>query len=84
MTTGELDPDTREEVDGMKAVVGGLLRIKGHHIGEPDRDAEILEVRGDDGGPPFLVRWEDGQVGLMFPESDAEVVHIGQAGAAPS
>ena len=50
----------------MKAVVGDLLRIKGHHIGEPDRDAEILEVRGDQGGP-FLVRWEDGQVGLMFP-----------------
>ena len=35
----------------MKAVVGDLLRIKGHHIGEPDRDAEILEVRGDQGGP---------------------------------
>lgn len=65
----------------MKAVVGDLLRIKGHHIGEPDRDAEILEVRGGDGAPPFLVRWEDGHVGLMFPESDAEVVHVGGAEA---
>jgi hypothetical protein len=73
-----------EEVGSMKAVVGDLLRIKGHHIGEPDRDAEILEVRGEEGGPPFLVRWEDGQVGLMFPESDAEVVHIGQGDSAPS
>ena len=60
----------------MKAVVGDLLRIKGHHIGEADRDAEILEVRGEDGAPPFLVRWEDGHVGLMFPESYAEVVHV--------
>ena len=65
----------------MKAVVGDLLRIRGHHIGEPDRDAEILEVRGEDGAPPFLVRWEDGHVGLMFPESDAEVVHVGDAEA---
>jgi hypothetical protein len=27
------------------------------------------------GGPPYLVRW-DGQVGLMFPESDAEIVFV--------
>ncbi len=68
----------------MKAVVGDVLRIKGHHIGEPDRDAEILEVHGDDGAPPFLVRWEDGHEGLMFPESDAEVVHIGKVERADS
>ncbi|MGZ8580847.1 MAG: DUF1918 domain-containing protein [Actinomycetota bacterium] len=68
----------------MKAVVGDLLRIKGHHIGEPDRDAEILEVHGDDGAPPFLVRWEDGHEGLMFPESDAEVVHVGKVERADS
>ena len=61
----------------MRATVGDLLRIRGHHIGEADRDAEILEVRGAEGAPPYLVRWEDGQVGLMFPESDAEIVHVG-------
>jgi hypothetical protein len=60
----------------MKATVGDLLRIRGHHIGEADRDAEIIEVRGDDGTPPYLVRWDDGHVGLMFPESDAEIVHV--------
>ncbi len=60
----------------MKAMVGDLLRIRGHHIGEADRDAEIIEVRGDDGTPPYLVRWDDGHVGLMFPESDAEIVHV--------
>ena len=63
----------------MKAAAGDVLRIRGHRIGEPDRDAEIVEVRGDDGGPPFLVRWEDGHEGLMFPESDAEIVHVGEA-----
>ncbi|HWC71005.1 MAG TPA: DUF1918 domain-containing protein [Actinomycetota bacterium] len=63
----------------MKAAVGDVLRVRGHHIGEADRDAEILEVRGEEGGPPFLVRWEDGHEGLVFPESDAEIVHVGEA-----
>jgi len=52
----------------MRAHVGDRLIIKGHHIGEPDRDAEILEVRGPDGGPPYVVRWEeDGHQGFFFP-----------------
>jgi hypothetical protein len=58
----------------MKAKPGDRLVIKGHHVGEPDRDAEILEVRGPDGTPPFLVRWdEDGHEGLFFPSTDAVV-----------
>jgi hypothetical protein len=43
----------------MKAKVGDRLVIKVHHVGEPDRDAGIIEVRGDDDGPPFVVRWDD-------------------------
>ena len=43
------------------AHVGDQLVVHGHRVGEPERDAEILEVRGPDGGPPFVVRWaEDG------------------------
>jgi hypothetical protein len=58
----------------MKAKPGDRLVIKGHHVGEPDRDGEILEVRGPDGTPPFLVRWdEDGHEGLFFPSTDAAV-----------
>lgn len=50
--------------------------IKGHHVGEPDRDAEILEVRGPEGRPPYLVRWsDDGHEGLFFPGPDAVVEH---------
>ena len=61
----------------MRAAVGDRLVIKGHHVGEPDRDAEILEVHGQDGGPPYFVRWdEDGQEGLFFPGSDAVIEHI--------
>ena len=58
----------------MKANPGDRLVIKGHYVGEPDRDAEILEVHGPDGSPPFLVRWdEDGREGLFFPSTDAVI-----------
>ncbi|HVM54003.1 MAG TPA: DUF1918 domain-containing protein [Acidimicrobiales bacterium] len=61
----------------LHAAVGDRIIIKGHRVGEPDRDAEVLEVRGPDGGPPFMVRWsEDGHEGLFFPGSDAEVHHF--------
>jgi hypothetical protein len=61
----------------MQAKVGDRLVIKGHRVGEHDRDAEVLEVRGTDGGPPYLVRWdEDGHVGLLFPGSDATIEHL--------
>ena len=63
----------------MKAAVGDRIVIHGHHIGEPDRDAEIVEVRGDDGEPPFVVRWgDDGHQSLFFPGPDASVEHYGQ------
>jgi CBS domain-containing protein len=61
----------------LRAVAGDRLVIRGHHLGEPDRDAEILEARGDDGAPPFLVRWsDDGRVSLFYPGSDAHVDRI--------
>jgi hypothetical protein len=61
----------------MKARVGDRLVIHGHRVGEPERDAEILEVRGTDGEPPYLVRWsDDGHEGLVYPGSDAYVEHF--------
>jgi hypothetical protein len=57
---------------------GDRLLIHGHRLGEPERDAEILETRGEQGGPPFLVRWQDdGHESLFFPSSDASVEHFG-------
>jgi hypothetical protein len=63
----------------VKASVGDRIVIHGHHIGDPDRDAEIVEVRGENGEPPFVVRWgEDGHQSLFFPGSDASVEHYEQ------
>jgi hypothetical protein len=58
----------------MHAKAGDRLVIKGHRVGEPDRDAEILEVLGAGGEPPFLVRWsDDGHESQIFPGNDAVV-----------
>ena len=63
--------------DDMHASVGDRIVIRGHHVGETDRDCEVIEVRGTDGGPPYLVRWGDsGQQSLFFPASDASVQHF--------
>ncbi len=65
----------------LRASPGDRLVIHGHHQGEPARDAEILEVLGEDGGPPFLVRWEDGHESQFYPGSDAHVEHFKRGGA---
>jgi hypothetical protein len=62
----------------VQASVGDHIVIHGHRVGQPDRDGEVLEVRGRDGGSPFLVRWgDDGRETLYFPGSDAVVEHHG-------
>jgi CBS domain-containing protein len=66
-----------DEAPGLHAVPGDRLVIRGHHLGEPDRDAEILEVRGRDGAPPYRVRWsDDGRESLFYPGSDAHIDRI--------
>jgi hypothetical protein len=58
----------------MHACVGDQIRVRGHHIGQPDRTGEILEVRGADGGPPVVVRWDDSDHAvLFFPGNDAVI-----------
>jgi hypothetical protein len=62
---------------GMRAAPGDRLVIRGHRVGERLRDGEILEVLGEDGGPPYVVRWsDDGHVSRVFPGSDASVEHF--------
>jgi hypothetical protein len=59
----------------MKAAVGDRLVINATHVDGPVRDGEVIEVRGRDGAPPYLVRWSDGHEGLFFPGSDTSVRH---------
>jgi hypothetical protein len=64
----------------MQAAVGDMLRIHGHNVGDPDKTGEIIEVHGQAGGPPYLVRFDDGHTSLVFPGPDAVVEHPGRKG----
>lgn len=70
---------TSSDDSARRASPGDRLVVRGHHQGEPERDGEILKVLGDDGGPPYLVRWEDGHESEVFPGSDTYVQHFGDA-----
>lgn len=59
----------------MHATVGDRLIVHGTHVDDKVKDGEILEVRGKNGEPPYVVRWDDGHEGLVFPGPDATVRH---------
>jgi hypothetical protein len=60
----------------LRAQPGDRLVVRGHRQGEPERDAEVLEVLGEDGAPPYLVRWEDGHESELFPGADIFIQHL--------
>ena len=60
----------------MKAQKGDRIVLAGEQVDRPTRDGEILEVRGKDGAPPYLVRWSDGHTGLLYP-GPGSVLRIG-------
>lgn len=64
------------ERSALQARPGDRFIVRGHHLGEPERDGEILEVLGEHGAPPYRVRWEDGHTSEVFPGSDAYVQHF--------
>ena len=57
----------------MQATIGDRLHIRGNCVGTPDKCGEIVEVHGKAGEPPYLVRFDDGHTGLVFPGPDAMV-----------
>lgn len=67
----------------MKAQVGDRIILAAEHLDQPTRDGKILEVRGKDGGPPYLVEWSDGHTGLIFP-GPGSVKRISSAGEEPA
>jgi hypothetical protein len=59
----------------MQAAVGDRLRVRGNIVGKQEQTAEIVEVRGAGGEPPYLVRFDDGHTSLVFPGPDAIIEH---------
>ncbi|NVI88974.1 DUF1918 domain-containing protein [Actinomadura sp. BRA 177] len=57
----------------MNGQIGDRLHVHGNVVGQPDRTGEIIEVRGRDGGPPYLVSFDDGHETLVYPGPDAVI-----------
>lgn len=61
----------------MRAQAGDRLLVEGRTDTAARREGEILEVQGEDGSPPYLVRWDDGHEGVVFPGTDAHIAARG-------
>jgi hypothetical protein len=59
----------------MRAVAGDELLVRGRHVGDVDREGVIVEVHGQDGAAPYLVRWKDGHESVFMPYSVTLVEH---------
>lgn len=57
----------------MQAMVGDRLHVHGREVGTPDHICEIIEIRGTNGSPPYVVRHGDGHETMVFPGPDASV-----------
>jgi hypothetical protein len=72
-------PSLSTEVSDVQAAIGERLLMHANKVGAGDMTAEIIEVRGEGGAPPYLVRFPDGHESLVFPGSDCTVQHEGSA-----
>ncbi len=62
------------------ATAGDRLVVRAHHQGEPERDAEILEVLGALAAPHYRVRWQDdGHVSIVYPGADVFIQRLSDA-----
>jgi hypothetical protein len=61
------------EVIAMEAAQGDRIIVHGRTVGASDRHGVILEVRGQEGHPPYLVRFDDGHETVMYPGGDFAV-----------
>jgi REP element-mobilizing transposase RayT len=57
----------------VRAKVGDVVAIHAHHLGEPERLGEILEVLGQPDHIHFRVRWDDERESVFYPGNDATV-----------
>jgi hypothetical protein len=59
----------------MRAAVGDELVVRGRHVDDHDREGVIIEFHGENGSPPYLVRWRDGRESVFFPSADTVIEH---------
>ncbi|MBP2368492.1 DUF1918 domain-containing protein [Pseudonocardia parietis] len=63
----------------MQAAVGDRIIIESATLGRSARFGEVLAVLGEQEGPPYRIRWDDGTESLYCPGPDARVRTISSA-----
>ena len=67
----------------MRAKVGDRVVTEGVHVDSPRREGRVVDVTGQDGAPPYRVRWNDGHESLWFPGADSRVLSDDEATSPP-
>jgi Domain of unknown function (DUF1918) len=57
----------------MRATTGDRLHVHSNTVGASDKIGEIVEVRGESGAPPYVVRFPDGHETLVYPGPDCVI-----------
>lgn len=57
----------------MRATKGDQLVQHGRVVGQHDKTGEIVQVLGENGTPPYRVRFSDGHESIMAPGPDCAV-----------
>jgi hypothetical protein len=66
----------------MKAAVGDRIVVVSAQVGGVVRDGLVVELRHEDGSPPYVVEWSDThQRAVYFPGSDGRIQHRAEESA---
>jgi hypothetical protein len=66
----------------MQATIGDRLHVHSNVVGAYDKIATIIDIRGAQGSPPYLVRFADGHETLIYPGADCVIESAGTGTAA--
>jgi len=68
---------TEEGNDAMGPHTGDRFVVIGTEAGRGERSGLVVEEHGDTGGPPYVVRWDDGHETLASLPSDDVIIRDG-------
>jgi len=60
----------------MRAAVGDRIHFQGRAVGMPEHTGVIVEARGKDGAPPYVVRQDNGHENVVYPGPDVWIEHL--------
>jgi len=63
----------------MQAAIGDRLHGHSKAVGQTPQLAEVIEIHGKNGAPPYRVRYDDGHEALIFPGPDCTIEHAKSA-----